>query len=68
MVHMVQGRPYQSFAAHRLGWFVLAAILFQLPYRAWCLTGRRAMPNYPRLFKVVLVGFLLLLVLNWLVP
>jgi len=68
VVHMVQGRPSQSFAAHRLGSLVLAAILFQIPYRTWRLTGRRRLPNHPRLAEFALAGFLLLLVLNWLVP
>ena len=67
VVHLLQGRPSESFAAHRLGWLVLAAILFQLPYRTWCLTGRRGPPNHPRLAEFALISFLLLLVVNWLV-
>jgi hypothetical protein len=68
VVHLVQGRPSASFAAHRLGWLVLAVILFQLPYRAWCLTGRRELSDRSHLTEFSLAAFLLLLVLNWLVP
>jgi hypothetical protein len=68
VVHLVQGRPSESFAAHRLGWLVFAVILFQLPYRAWCLTVRREVADRSRLTEFSLAGFLLLLVLNWLVP
>jgi uncharacterized protein DUF2752 len=68
VVHMLQGRPSESFAAHRLGSLVLAAILFQVPYRTWCLTGRRGLPISPRIVELALAGFLFLLVLNWLVP
>jgi hypothetical protein len=51
-----------------LGWLVLAVILFQLPYRAWCLTVSRQVADRSRLTEFSLAGFLLLLVLNWLVP
>jgi len=68
MVHFLQGRPAESFAVHRLGWLVLGAVLFQLPYRTWCLAGRPELPDRPRLPQFLMAGFLLLLVLNWFVP
>jgi hypothetical protein len=68
VVDLLQGRPSESFAAHRLGALVLAAILFQLPYRTRCLTGRRGLPHHPRLVQFVVASFVVLLVLNWLVP
>ena len=68
VVHLVQGRPADSFAAHRLGWLVFAVVMFQVPYRTWCLSGRRAIPDHPRLVDFALLGMLLLLVVNWLLP
>jgi heme A synthase len=66
VVHLVQGRPLDSFAAHRLGPLMLAIILFQIPYRIWRLTGRPGLPISPRLGKFAIVSFLLLLAVNWL--
>jgi hypothetical protein len=51
-----------------LGWLVLCAILFQIPYRAWRLTGRASSLDDPRVEDVLLTGFLLLLFCNWLLP
>jgi hypothetical protein len=67
MVSLLQGRPRESFALHRLGWLVLAAVLFQIPYRIWCLSGRPGLPSHPPLVEIALAGFFLLLVLNWLI-
>jgi hypothetical protein len=69
VVYLLHGRPSDSFTVHRLGWLVLALIVLQIPYRAFCLTGRGWLFNFwtygP---EIVLASFLLLLVLNWLVP
>jgi cytochrome b561 len=37
IVHLMHGRPRESFGVHRLGWFVLLLFVFQVPYRAWML-------------------------------
>jgi hypothetical protein len=68
MVFMLQGRPSESFAVHRLGWLVLAAIVFQIPYQTWCLKSRRNMSVSTRFAQFALAVFMLLLVLNWLIP
>jgi len=68
VAHLLHCRPAESFAAHRLGWLVLAGVMLQLPYRTWRLAGRRGLPDNLRLTKLALAGFLLLLVLNWLLP
>jgi uncharacterized protein DUF2752 len=69
VVYLLHGRPSDSFTVHRLGWLVLALMVLQIPYRAFCLTGRGHLFNFwaygP---EIVLASFLLLLVVNWLVP
>jgi hypothetical protein len=68
MVFMLQGRLFESFAVHRLGWLVLAAIVFQIPYRTWCLNCRQNMSVSTRFVQFTLAVFMLLLVVNWLIP
>ena len=69
VVYLLHVRPCYSFTVHRLGWLVLALIVFQIPYRAFCLTGRGRLCNsWTYGPDIVLTSFLLLLVVNWLVP
>jgi Protein of unknown function (DUF2752) len=68
MVHLIQGHPVESYAAHRLGWLILATVVMQIPYRAWCLTSGRRMTIPTHCAKFVIAAVFLLLVLNWLIP
>jgi hypothetical protein len=68
LTHLLHGRLGQSFATHRLGWLVFAAILFQIPYRTWRLSGRSSQLDKPRVVLILLWGFAALLIANWLLP
>ena len=68
VTHLLHGRLADSFALHRLGWLVLAAVVFQVPYRSWRLTGGRSRLANPRVTQILLWGFLVLLIANWLWP
>jgi Protein of unknown function (DUF2752) len=68
LTHLIHGRLAQSFATHRLGWLVFGVILFQFPYRAWRLNGRQSRLDRPQVAEALLWGFVLLLVVNWLLP
>jgi hypothetical protein len=68
VTHLIRGRTAESFACHRLGSLVLLVVSLQIPYRAWRLTGRGARLDRWRLEDAVLVGFFILLLVNWLVP
>jgi cytochrome b561 len=46
-IHLMHGRLGESFAAHRLGWFVLLLFAVQVPYRTWRLTRDRQPPVSP---------------------
>jgi Protein of unknown function (DUF2752) len=66
--HLLHGRLWDSLATHRLGWLVLLVVAFQIPYRAWRLTGRSSWLDDRRVEDVLLTGFFLLLAINWLLP
>lgn len=66
IVFLTRGRLADSFAVHRLGWLILAAIVWQIPYRTWCLATRRIVTYRPRLIETIFAVFIVLLVLNWL--
>lgn len=66
IVYLAQGRLADSLAVHRLGWLIFAVILWQIPYRIWCLATRRIAPYRPRQIEMIFAIFILLLVLNWL--
>jgi hypothetical protein len=68
VTHLLHGRLADSFAVHRLGWLVLAAVVFQLPYRSWRLSGGRSHRTNPRVTQILLWGFFALLIANWLWP
>jgi hypothetical protein len=68
LTHLLHGRLGQSFATHRLGWLVFAAILFQVPYRTWRLAGHTSPLDKPRVVMILLWGFAALLIANWLLP
>jgi hypothetical protein len=68
VTHLLHGRLAESFATHRLGWLMFAAILFQIPYRAWRLSGRTSRFGRPRVAELLLWGFVALLIVNWLLP
>ncbi len=68
LTHLLHGRLAQSLATHRLGWLVLGVILFQFPYRAWRLTGRHSRLDRPQVAEALLWGFVVLLIVNWLLP
>ncbi|MGH7191968.1 MAG: DUF2752 domain-containing protein, partial [Candidatus Saccharimonadales bacterium] len=40
-IRLAHGDWQAAWRVHRLGWLVAAIVLFQLPYRAWMLSGRR---------------------------
>lgn len=40
-IYLAHGDWQAAWRVHRLGWLVAAIVLFQLPYRAWMLAGRR---------------------------
>lgn len=63
-VHLAHGDWQASWRAHRLGWLMAAVVLFQLPYRAWMLAGRRDAlpPRVVQLFAAIVVA---LLIINW---
>jgi hypothetical protein len=68
LIHLLHGRPGESWSAHRFGGLVLAAIMLQLPYRAWRIS-RRSGPSHPsRAAEVALLLFTGALIVNWLVP
>jgi Protein of unknown function (DUF2752) len=68
VTHLLHGRFADSLQTHRLGWLVFLAIAFQIPYRAWRLAGRSCWSWFdnPWTEDFLLVGFLVLLCLNWL--
>ncbi len=66
VTHLLHGRLTKSWTTHRLGWLVLAAIAFQIPYRTWRLTGRTSRWEGPRVAEFLLWGFVIALVVNWL--
>jgi Protein of unknown function (DUF2752) len=68
VTHLLHGRLADSFAVHRLGWLVLAAVVFQVPYRSWRLAGGRSHRTKPRVVQILLWGFFALLIVNWLLP
>jgi hypothetical protein len=68
VTHLLHGRLADSFALHRLGWLVLAAVVFQVPYRSWRLSGGRSRVANPRVGQILLWGFFALLIVNWLLP
>jgi Protein of unknown function (DUF2752) len=68
VTHLLHGRLSASLITHRLGWLVFAAIVFQIPYRTWRLTGRMSRLDGPRVAECLLWGFFVLLVVNWLLP
>jgi hypothetical protein len=68
VVYLLQGQPSAAFAVHRLGWLVLCAVLIQIPYRIWCLSGRRGLTISPRAAALGWTTFIFVLVLNWLLP
>jgi hypothetical protein len=68
LTHLLHGRLRESFATHRLGWLVFAGLLFQVPYRAWRLSGRSSPFERPHVAEFLLWGFFALLIVNWLLP
>lgn len=68
VTHLLHGRLAESLSIHRLGWLLFAAIVFQIPYRTWRLTGRTSRLDGPRVAEFLLWGFFVLLVVNWLLP
>ncbi len=63
IVYLVHGDLSASLAMHRLGWLVLAAIVWQVPYRLWCM--RRPAPRSRRYHSdMVLLVVICLLCLN----
>lgn len=66
VTHLLHGRLAESWTTHRLGWLMFAAIIFQIPYRTWRLTGRTSRLDGPRVAEVLLWGFVIALVVNWL--
>lgn len=63
-VYLAHGNWQASLQAHRLGWLMAAIVLFQIPYRAWMLAGRRdALPA--RLVQAFAAAVVALLVINW---
>jgi hypothetical protein len=67
VTHLLHGRPLESLATHRLGWMLLLGLLIQIPYRIWCLAGRKAWLDHPPIEDLMLAIFFILIVLNWLV-
>jgi hypothetical protein len=68
LTYLLHGRLGQSFATHRLGWLVFAALLFQIPYRTWRLAGHTSPFEQPRVVMILLWAFAALLIINWLLP
>jgi hypothetical protein len=68
VTHLLHGRLAASLTTHRLGWLLFAAIVFQIPYRTWRLTGRTSRWDGPRVAEFLLWGFVVALVVNWLLP
>lgn len=63
-VYLAHGDWQAAWRAHRLGWLMAAIVLFQIPYRAWMLAGRRdALPA--RLVQAFAVAVVALLIINW---
>jgi hypothetical protein len=66
IVHLARGDWRHSLQLHHLGWLLAAAILFQFPYRLWCLWRddcSRATRSLSRCFGTILI---VLLIGNWL--
>lgn len=63
-IHLAHGDWQAAWRVHRLGWLVAAVVLFQLPYRAWLLAGRRSgLPTrFVQCYAAVVVALLLI---NW---
>lgn len=68
VTHLLHGRWSESLSTHRLGWLLFAAVVFQIPYRTWRLSGRTSRFDGPRVAEILLWAFLALLVINWLLP
>jgi hypothetical protein len=65
IICLSRGDLAQSLAFHRLGWLLALVILYQFPYRLYCLLWRDCSPAVLALYRYF--GYLLiaLLVLNW---
>jgi hypothetical protein len=65
IVMLVEGRFADSLSMHRLGWFIFLIAVAQVPYRAWCLSGRHPrLVSTGRLEPYWWIALLILLVLN----
>jgi len=63
-IHLANNQWRESYAVHRLGWLLAAAVAVQIPYRLYCLqqNGREFHPRFTDWVGRVLIY---LLVVNW---
>ncbi|MBI2808468.1 MAG: DUF2752 domain-containing protein [Planctomycetes bacterium] len=65
-VHLAHGDWSASVQSHRLGWLLMAAALFQIPYRAHLLWGSGRFRLGATLSKISALVLISLLITNWL--
>lgn len=65
IVHLAHADWHSSLRVHRLGWFMLAVIVFQIPYRALALRRANRTLFSPRTEIVLSLCIIALLIGNW---
>lgn len=66
-VSLAAGDWTAAWKFHRLGWLVFLGVAAQIPYRIWGLVHPTGLPLGERWPDRLLLGFLGLLILNWVV-